>query len=227
MQCSLLKVKDAAEDMGKVPTEGQFGLSLFLWECWCRPQAAGMLLLLTESKDEQAQSHLSLQSTQGALLATKKVSPQFVAIVRSTTFRCFGSPLPWHTFLATHLLWGTAQVRSSQDMEDSKSPGHGILAWCPPRPAVTHLQKLGTDFELRCFHALTPCHPLALLNATEEVPDGPRDDALLLLRDVHVKASAHGVGLPCTSLQRQRGRSWLDSSRLSFAHYTPELPLPP
>lgn len=85
-------------------------------------------------------------------------------------------------------------------MEDSRSPGHRAEQRTEQGHSVTHLQELGADFELGCRHTLTLCHPLALLNAAEEVADGPWDDALLFLRDVHVEASAHGVRLPCTSL---------------------------
>lgn len=91
-----------------------------------------MPLPLTSNRSKRAQSALNLQETKaqapspwGALPAAKKVSPQFVAIMRSTTFRCFEPPLPWHASPATLLLWGPAQPGSSQDMEDSRSPGHG------------------------------------------------------------------------------------------------------
>lgn len=100
-----------------------------------------------------------------------------------------------------------------------------------PRPAVTHLQELGADFELGCCHALTLRCPLALLDTTEEVADGSRDDALLILRDVHVKAGAHGVCLPRTSLRRgsEGGAGWaLPGSALPTEPHTspcqPRLP---
>ena len=82
-----------------------------------------------------------------------------------------------------------------------------MQAVSPPRPIIAHLQELGADFELRCCHPLALRRQLALLDAAEEVADGPRDDALLILRDAHVEAGAHGVRLTRTSLQR--GAGWV------------------
>lgn len=72
----------------------------------------------------------------------------------------------------------------------------------PTRPR--YLQELGADFELGPSHPLLLCPPLALSDAPEEVRDGPRDDALLLLRHRHVETGAHSVRLPGPRLRGQR-----------------------
>lgn len=109
-------------------------------------------------------------------------------------------------------------------MRTEQRAGQG-RATVSPRHTATHLQELGADFELGHRHALTLRRPLALLDAAEEVADGSRDDALLILGDVHVEAGAHGVCLARTSLQRQRGGNWLGPP--GSEHCTPHLPLPP
>lgn len=67
----------------------------------------------------------------------------------------------------------------------------------------SYLQELGVDLELGGGAALLLGGLPALLDALEEVVDGSRDDAQLLVQDVDVKARPHGVGLPRARLQEQ------------------------
>lgn len=65
-----------------------------------------------------------------------------------------------------------------------------------------HLQELRGDLELRYRSALLGgCLP-PFLNAPEQVVDSPGDDPKLVPSDGNVKACAHGVSLPRTSLVR-------------------------
>lgn len=93
----------------------------------------------------------------------------------------------------------------------SCGPGRepSFQALLPPSPSSPptrprYLQELGADFELGPGHPLLLCPPLALSDAPEEVRDGPRDDALLLLRHRHVETGAHSVRLPGPRLRGQR-----------------------
>lgn len=197
----------------KSPQEWHFFLSLFHWQCWSKPRGAGMPLPLISTRSKQAQSprtsrrprHKPLPHGDGSLQPTKN-HPSL-----------WPSQGQHHSGALSPLCPGTpSHMPAVGSSSAGEQPGHGGLkeprrwelskgqsrATASPRPAVTHLQELGADFELGCCHALTLRRPLALLDAAEEVADGPRDDALLILRDVHVEASAHGVGLPRTSLQR-------------------------
>lgn len=66
-----------------------------------------------------------------------------------------------------------------------------------------HLQELCIDLELRNRPALL-CGSLSpLLNPSEQVVDGPGNDAQLFLSDVDVEAGSHGVGLPRTRLDME------------------------
>lgn len=67
----------------------------------------------------------------------------------------------------------------------------------------SYLQELGIDLELGGGAALILGGLPALLDALEEVVDGSRDDAQLLVQDVDVEARPHGVGLPRARLQEQ------------------------
>lgn len=60
----------------------------------------------------------------------------------------------------------------------------------------THLKELSVDLELGYGAALLLSSLTTLLDALEEMVDGSRDDAQLLICDVNVKASPHRVGLP-------------------------------
>lgn len=64
-----------------------------------------------------------------------------------------------------------------------------------------HLQELCIDLELRNRPALL-CGSLSpLLYPLKQVIDGPGNDTQLVLSDVDVEASSHGVGLPRTCLE--------------------------
>lgn len=87
-----------------------------------------------------------------------------------------------------------------------------------------YLQELGVDLELGGGAALLLGGLLALLDALEEVVDGPRDDTQVLVRDVDVEACPHGVGLPRARLQDReeeklaRGRHERRCSTLKLAY---------
>ena len=77
----------------------------------------------------------------------------------------------------------------------------------------TYLQELCVDLELGYRLALLCGGLPSFLNASEEVPDCPGNDAQLLLTDVHVKPCAHGVGLSRTSLgeREKKGEDMIGS----------------
>lgn len=58
-----------------------------------------------------------------------------------------------------------------------------------------YLQELCVDLKLRNGPALLGGGPSARLDPSEQVVDGPGDDAQLLLADVDVEAGPHGVRL--------------------------------
>lgn len=96
-----------------------------------------------------------------------------------------------------------------------------------------HLQELCIDLEFRNRPALLSGGLSALFDSSEQVVHGPGNDAQLVLSDVDIEASSHGVRLPRTRLDReektggwvgvmvtQRGmRHWGSNS-----HVTPLLP---
>lgn len=59
-----------------------------------------------------------------------------------------------------------------------------------------HLQELCVDLELRDRPALLGGGLSALLDPPEQVVDSPGNDTRLILTDVNIEASSHGVGLP-------------------------------
>lgn len=66
---------------------------------------------------------------------------------------------------------------------------------------VAHLQELGADFKLGGLGAgFLGAHPPAL-DSLKQLVNGPWDDALLLLAQVHIEARPHRVGLPRTRLK--------------------------
>lgn len=66
-----------------------------------------------------------------------------------------------------------------------------------------HLQELCIDLELRNRPALLGGGLSALLDSSEQVVHGPGNDAQLILSDVDIEASSHGVRLPRTRLDRE------------------------
>lgn len=67
----------------------------------------------------------------------------------------------------------------------------------------SYLQELGVDLELGGGAALLLGGLPSLLDALEQVVDGSRDDAQVLVGDVEVEARPHGVRLPRARLQEQ------------------------
>ena len=75
-----------------------------------------------------------------------------------------------------------------------------------PHERIAHLEELGADFELgRLAAGLLGTIP-AVLDSLKQLVNSPRDDALLLLAQVHIEARPHGVGLPRTRLKHS---SWV------------------
>lgn len=69
-----------------------------------------------------------------------------------------------------------------------------------PHEYVANLEELSGDFELRWLAAgLLGTHP-PVLDSLKQLVDCPRNDALLLLAQIHIEACPHGVGLPRTRL---------------------------
>lgn len=81
-----------------------------------------------------------------------------------------------------------------------------------PHERVAHLEELGADFELRRLAAGLLGTLPAVLDSLKQLVNSPRDDALLLLAQVHIEARPHGVGLPRTRLKH--------SSWVLFTSYT-------
>ena len=75
-----------------------------------------------------------------------------------------------------------------------------VLCGRPKLSMLLYLQELGVDLELRHGLSLLDGSLLALLYATEEVGNCPRDDSKLLVNEAHVETCAHGVRLPRTRL---------------------------
>lgn len=82
-----------------------------------------------------------------------------------------------------------------------------------------HLQELCIDLELRNRPALLGGSPSPLLDPSEQVVDGPRNDSQLIVSDVDVEAGSHGVGLPRTRLDMKE-REEPQVKSLFFSSYT-------